>query len=226
MTEERKITFTGMTGRLDVPSFILSENSDLRIRIDFNSLKSKSGLFRLFVLHGGAPMYTFAFTQKEPVITLPAEWLNAGGTEYLEFSLKQYNDMGTTLINGGYMIEPCIVTAEEGRFIVTSMMQELIEKVENLRIEINEVLEEHKGTVASDLAGYKETLDVSVSEFNETIENFKSGVTGELESCRAEMESKLAEMDGKLNNAVATLDRVLSKMQEYVDNGVEVTFKE
>lgn len=215
MTEQRTIVFTGMTGRLDVPSFVLSENSDLRIALDLSGLKNKSGLFRLFVRHGGAPVYTFAFTQKEPVATLPCEWLKQGGTEYLEFSLKQYNDIGTTLINGGYMIEPCIVTAEEGCFAVTSIIQELIDKVAALREELNEALDTHRNAVASDLAGFEERLETSISTFNETIESFKSGVAGELESCRIDLEQ-----------VSATSDRVLSKMQEYVDNGAEVTFKE
>lgn len=215
MTEQRTIVFTGMTGRLDVPSFVLSENSDLRIALDLSRLKNKSGLFRLFVRHGGAPVYTFAFTQKEPVATLPCEWLKQGGTEYLEFSLKQYNDMGTTLINGGYMIEPCIVTAEEGCFAVTSIIQELIDKVAALREELNEALDTHRNAVASDLAGFEERLETSISTFNETIESFKSGVAGELESCRIDLEQ-----------VSATSDRVLAKMQEYVDNGAEVTFKE
>ena len=212
---KRTITFTGMTGRLDVPSFVLSENSDLRIALDLSGLKNKSGLFRLFVRHGGAPAYTFAFTQKEPVATLPCEWLKQGGTEYLEFSLKQYNDMGTKLINGGYMIEPCIVTAEEGCFAVTSIIQELIDKVAALREELNEALDTHRNAVASDLAGFEERLETSISTFNETIESFKSGVAGELESCRIDLEQ-----------VSATSDRVLAKMQEYVDNGAEVTFKE
>lgn len=215
MTEQRTIVFTGMTGRLDVPSFVLSENSDLRIALDLSGLKNKSGLFRLFVRHGGAPVYTFAFTQKEPVATLPCEWLKQGGTEYLEFSLKQYNDMGTKLINGGYMIEPCIVTAEEGCFAVTSIIQGLIDKVAALREELNEALDTHRNAVASDLAGFEERLETSISTFNETIESFKSGVAGELESCRIDLEQ-----------VSATSDRVLSKMQEYVDNGAEVTFKE
>ena len=215
MTEQRTIVFTGMTGRLDVPSFVLSENSDLRIALDLSGLKNKSGLFRLFVRHGGAPVYTFAFTQKEPVATLPCEWLKQGGTEYLEFSLKQYNDMGTNLINGGYMIEPCIVTAEEGCFAVTSIIQELIDKVAALREELNEALDTHRNAVASELAGFEERLETNISTFNETIESFKSGVAGELESCRIDLEQ-----------VSATSDRVLSKMQEYVDNGAEVTFKE
>lgn len=215
MTEQRTIAFTGMTGRLDVPSFVLSENSDLRIALDLSGLKNKSGLFRLFVRHGGAPVYTFAFTQKEPVATLPCEWLKQGGTEYLEFSLKQYNDIGTTLINGGYMIEPCIVTAEEGCFAVTSIIQELIDKVAALREELNEALDTHRNAVASELAGFEERLETNISTFNETIESFKSGVAGELESCRIDLEQ-----------VSATSDRVLSKMQEYVDNGAEVTFKE
>ena len=204
MTEQRTIAFTGMTGRLDVPSFVLSENSDLRIALDLSGLKNKS-----------APVYTFAFTQKEPVATLPCEWLKVGGTEYLEFSLKQYNDMGTKLINGGYMIEPCIVTAEEGCFAVTSIIQELIDKVAALREELNEALDTHRNAVASDLAGFEERLETSISTFNETIESFKSGVAGELESCRIDLEQ-----------VSATSDRVLAKMQEYVDNGAEVTFKE
>lgn len=215
MTEQRTIVFTGMTGRLDVPSFVLSENSDLRIALDLSGLKNKSGLFRLFVRHGGAPVYTFAFTQKEPVATLPCEWLKVGGTEYLEFSLKQYNDVGTILVNGGYMIEPCIVTAEEGCFAVTSIIQELIDKVAALREELNEALDTHRNAVASDLAGFEERLETSISTFNETIESFKSGVAGELESCRIDLEQ-----------VSATSDRVLAKMQEYVDNGAEVTFKE
>lgn len=215
MTEQRTIAFTGMTGRLDVPSFVLSENSDLRIALDLSGLKNKSGLFRLFVRHGGAPVYTFAFTQKEPVATLPCEWLKQGGTEYLEFSLKQYNDVGTILVNGGYMIEPCIVTAEEGCFAVTSIIQGLIDKVAALREELNEALDTHRNAVASDLAGFEERLETSISTFNETIESFKSGVAGELESCRIDLEQ-----------VSATSDRVLAKMQEYVDNGAEVTFKE
>ena len=237
MTEERTIVFTGMTGRIDVPSFVLTENSDLRIKLDFAGMKSKSGLFRMFVRHGGAPEYTFAFTQKEPYITLPAQWLNRGGTEYLEFSLKQYNDAGTMLINGGYMIEPLNVRSEDGNYTVTSVIQELIEKTETLKEEVEEAIEEHKSSVAGDLAGVRERVAESLSAFQEDIEGFKSNVSGTVEQAKAEEKeareklegetaSRLAGMDEKLERVTATLDKVLSKMQEYVDNGAEVTFRE
>lgn len=237
MTEERRIAFTGMTGRIDVPSFILTENSDLRIKIDFTGMKSKSGLFRLYVRHGGAPEYTFAFTSKEPYITLPAQWLKEGGTEYLEFSLKQYNDAGTMLINGGYMIEPLNVSSEEGNYTVTSVIQELIEKTETLKEEVEEAIEEHKSSVAGDLAGVRERVAERLSAFQEDIEGFKSNLTGTVEQVKTEEKeareklecetaSRLAGMNEKLERVTATLDKVLSKMQEYVDNGAEVTFRE
>ena len=224
MTEERTIVFTGMTGRIDVPSFVLTENSDLRIKLDFAGMKSKSGLFRMFVQHGGAPTYTFAFTQKEPYVTLPAPWLKRGGTEYIEFSLKQYNDAGTVLINGGYVIEPLSVMSEDGNFVVTSVIQRLTEQVEELKAEVREAFEEHKGAVASELEQIKAGLEENLSTIHEETESFKSGVSGEIETIRTETSVRLAETDEKLSQALGTLNEVLAKMKDYADNGAEVTF--
>lgn len=46
------------------------------------------------------------------------------------------------------------------------------------------------------------------------------------EKLECETASRLAGMNEKLERVTATLDKVLSKMQEYVDNGAEVTFRE
>lgn len=240
MTEERKLIFTGMTGRFDVPSFTLTENSDLKITIDFSKLKSKSGLFRLFVIHGGAPGYTFAFTQKEPIITLSSEWLKRGGTEYIEFSMKQYNDTGTILVNGGYAIEPLSVTTEEGCFVVTSVIQGLIDKVDALRTELTEAMRNHEDRVSSCLGGFDERTAMSFSRLKEETEAFKSEMSGRLEEYRSqeaeqreafngEVAGRLEEMDGKLSEVLSELqeekavkEEILAKFTDYIDNGAEL----
>lgn len=240
MTEERKITFTGMTGRFDVPSFILTQNSDLRIKIDFSSLKNKSGLFSLFVIHGGAPKYTFAFTQKEPVITLSAEWLKSGGTEPVEFSMKQYNDTGTMLTCGGYVVEPLLVTEENGNFFITPFMQKLIDEVKKLRQDLTEAfesyktqlssemeafksavvenLEEYKNSVFSEWKREKEKTEESMSEYREAAEAFKVELVNRLSETESQTEKALSELEAER----AAKEEILARLTDYLDNGAEL----
>ncbi len=250
MTEERTITFNGMTGRYDVPSFILSVNSDLRITIDLSPFRA-AGLYRVTAIHGGAPAYVFTITAKENDIVLPAEWLNRGGVEMLELSLKQYNAAGTVLINGGYCIEPLEIVAVAGEYRATALLQASFENVERMEKEWQEKFEELKGSIASSLTGYEESNETTNRAHVENIEGYKGQIESaliayqadtekvlqtyreDLQATTGEFAAHMEAMDAKLDKVLSELEaekgvkeEILAKMRDYVDNGIEVPFEE
>lgn len=221
MKEQRTITFTGMTGRYDVPSFILSENSDLCIRLDLSPFRS-SGLYRVTAIHGGSPVYVFTLTAKENEITLPASWLKGGGVEMLELSLKQYNAAGTVLINGGYYIEPLEIVALEGEYRATALLQASFENVKRLEQEWAERFEAFKSEVAGRLEASEVKTTQAVCEHKQKMD----GTLGEFASRMEAMDEKLERVLSELEAEKGVKEAILSKMNSYVDNGIEVPFEE
>lgn len=155
----RTITVNGRTGRFDVPSFTLVENGALTVT--FNIVNEiRAGRYYVVVRHGTAPKKTFVLSADKS-IELSAEWLNAGGTELVEFALELRNPAGTLTIKNDYMIEPLIVTAAAGKWTATAYLQKLEAELEEL-----------KRAVSSLSDGY-ETLQETVSGLPAAIEEAK-----------------------------------------------------
>ena len=231
MTEMRIITFTGMTGHCDVPSFTLSQNSDLKIK--FVLPESKAGLYRAVVRHGYAPVYTFAFTRSESEILLSASWLNQGGTDPLEISLKRYNDNGTVLLNGGYEIEPLDVLAEDGEFVLTAFMYkyktELQEMYENFKGEVRAELERFQKEQSASTEMFKGDLQTRMEETEQKVEAFLEEMRTDIETFKGETNICLEKTEQSLNEAMNVLEaekavkeKIFEKLEDFADNGAEL----
>ena len=123
----RVLTIKGRTGLFDIPSFLLSENESLKIKIVTDELRL--GKFRLCVKHGKNEKVYSLKTKDE--IELHPVWLNAN-KENLEFSLVFLNPTETEILKSDYQIEPLKLERVEGNFAYTAMLQEIIEKQEAL----------------------------------------------------------------------------------------------
>lgn len=132
---ERVITIVGRTGRFDEPSFLLTENEDLKIRFKFLSDKTV-GRYVVVVRHGIAPKKTFSLTEDKSVL-LPSDWLNKGGTDTVDFELQLLNKTETAILKSDYAVESLIVSNEYGTFKATAEMQFLERKVDELQDKIN-----------------------------------------------------------------------------------------
>ena len=125
---KRTITIKGRTGVYDEPFFLLSQNEDLTISFNFqDEIHLRS--FRAVVRHGiaGKRIYTI---RKGEDITLPAEWLNAGGADFVEISLVLLNSDGTAVVKSDYAIEPLKVSSIDGDFEYTAQLQEILGKID------------------------------------------------------------------------------------------------
>lgn len=123
----RVLTIKGRTGLFDIPSFLLSENESLKIKIVTDELRL--GNFRLCVKHGKHEK-VYSLKGKDEIELHPV-WLNTS-KENLEFSLVFLNPTETEVIKSDYQIEPLKVESVQGNFAYTAMLQEIIEKQEAL----------------------------------------------------------------------------------------------
>lgn len=116
----RTLKIDGRTGTFDIPSFLLSENEHLTIRIVITG-EIYVGKYRLIVKHGDDKR-TISL-KNFPEITLPAEWLNKS-SENLEFSLVLLDVDETKVIKDDYNIEPLKIEKIGGNFAFTAQVQE------------------------------------------------------------------------------------------------------
>ena len=118
----RILTIDGRTGLFDSPSFLLSENESLKIKLHFKD-EILTGRFRLVVKQGEFKK-TFSLSKNEEIELLPA-WLTKGG-ESLEFSLVFLNATETAVIKDDYQIEPLKLETVNGNFVFSALVQNII----------------------------------------------------------------------------------------------------
>ena len=118
----RILTIDGRTGLFDSPSFLLSENESLKIKLHFKD-EIRTGRFRLVVKQGEFKK-TFSLSKNEEIELSPA-WLTKGG-ENLEFSLVFCNATETAVIKDDYQIEPLKLESVNGNFVFSALVQEII----------------------------------------------------------------------------------------------------
>lgn len=131
---ERTITINGRAGLFDTPSFLLTENEDLTVKVEIKN-EIKVGKYYLFAVHGTAPKKAFLLSDNKAV-TLPAEWIKQGGETPIEFSLELRNARGTSVIRSDYEIEPLAVTTLGGDWRATAVIQGLESRVSALETEL------------------------------------------------------------------------------------------
>ncbi len=105
------IKIQGRTGRLDTPSFLLTENENLTLCFDIKEMRT--GRYVVKVKHGAQEKTVYL--TKDKTVDISAEWLNKGGTAPLEVFLELRDGTGTGVIipsaksgadKGGFFIEP------------------------------------------------------------------------------------------------------------------------
>ena len=125
---ERILTIKGRTGYFDTPSFLVSENENLVIKINIVD-EIRIGKFRLLVRHGKhVKQYALSKTDE---ITLSPVWLKMS-EENIEFSLVFLNATETEVLKNDYQIEPLKLETVDGNFVFTAWLQELEQKQKEL----------------------------------------------------------------------------------------------
>ena len=109
----RVLNIKGREGRFDEPSFIISENEHLIIKVVIAD-ERRTNRFRLVVKHGNLKK-TVTLAKNESVEFSP-EWLKANA-ENLDFSLMYLNSSESAVIKDDYHIEPLKLQTIEGNFI-------------------------------------------------------------------------------------------------------------
>ena len=120
----RILKMKGRTGLFDTPSFIVTENESLKIKLVFED-EMRIGRIRLIVRHG-ARKKTFTLFKNEE-IELPSEWLKESG-ENLDFSLALLDATESAVIKDDYQIEPLKIERIGGNFEFVAIVQALVAK--------------------------------------------------------------------------------------------------
>ncbi|MBQ8406922.1 MAG: hypothetical protein IJY38_03285 [Clostridia bacterium] len=145
----RTLTIVGDEGRFDEPSFTLSENANLELKIVFT--ESRIGTYHLLVKNG---VHTLDFKVKDgATIAIPSLWLK--GCKELEFSLAFRNRTDTVTFKNDYQIEPLKVKKVDGDFSFTGKVQAL----ENRVLKVEEQMQ---------------TLALSQSELTERMDGYET----------------------------------------------------
>lgn len=118
---KRVLTVKDRTGTFDIPSFLMTENDSLQIKLEIKN-ELRLGRFRLVVRHGEQKR-AFTLSQDE-TIELCSGWLSKS-TENLEFSLVYLNATETAVLKDDYMIEPLKMESINGNFAFTALLQEI-----------------------------------------------------------------------------------------------------
>jgi hypothetical protein len=161
---KRTITVKGREGRLDEPSFLLTENEDLTLVFAFPD-EIRTGRYIAVVRHGDAAKASFTLGADKSV-KLSAEWLKKGGTENVEISLCYTNQAGTVVIKDDFLIEPLKVETVGGNFAFTPIITQLQSELAELKSLYLEELEA-KRALLEKLKDYVDNgAELAVDEIN------------------------------------------------------------
>ena len=156
---ERVIKLNGKTGLFDIPSFILSDNEVLNIKLQPNEIRI--GRYALTIKCGDKTR-TEILAKDKTVLIVP-EWIQQGKSNILEFSLKLLNLAQSAVIRDGYEIEPLRIERIDGDFSFTALVQNLharqdehnkrIEQLENIIAGIPTAIEQAKNEAIIEATG-------------------------------------------------------------------------
>lgn len=161
---ERKLIFTGKTGRWDVPSFVWTENENLRIV--FDTQETRVGRYYASIRCGKRLMEVSLGNAMTAEVG--AEFIKNGEYEPLQVSLEFRALSGSGVIvpsdpkRGGYFVEPLRIERVEESATAVAWLQELEEKISaiNARVDtIDEKVNDCKLEIASVPAQIKAATD-------------------------------------------------------------------
>jgi hypothetical protein len=118
---ERIIKLNGKTGLFDIPSFLLSDNEVLNVKLQTSEIRI--GRYALTVKCGNEKKTEIL--GKDRTVLITPEWIKRGTSNILEFSLKLLNLSQSAVIRDGYEIEPLRVEYLDGDFEFTALVQNL-----------------------------------------------------------------------------------------------------
>ncbi len=130
----RVITINGRTGRFDVPSFTLSDNENLQIKICLP--KARNGFYRFVARHGNE-LKRVALTS-DLSVELTADWLKQGGTAPIVCELE-LRDRSGVVVYKKYNVEALEIKASDVGMEYFSAVQAIEKENAELRKELGEV---------------------------------------------------------------------------------------
>lgn len=154
---KRTITILGRTGRLDVPSFPITENENLLVQFDIQA-ECKRARYYVTVKHGTAHKQTFLLPQ-DKTLALSADWIRQGGNAPIEFSMEMKNYLGNVTIRNDYEIEPLLLIETDGEYYATGAVQALEKRVAALE----QALQEEIAAKEEILARFEDFADNGVN---------------------------------------------------------------
>ena len=141
----REINFIGRTGRFDVPSFLLTENENLEVKLNIDI--ARQGVFVATVKHG-TNVRTVRLDEDKTIIVMP-EWLKENGEQPLEILLELRTlDMSRVILpsakeDGGFFIEPLQILKVDDTYTAIGWLT----KIENALLSHTQEIEELQSIV-------------------------------------------------------------------------------
>jgi hypothetical protein len=118
----RTLFIKGRTGCFDAPSFVVSDNQALSIKLFFED-ELRPVRYRLIVKHGDL-LKTYAGVSNQ-IHKIDTSWLKKNA-ENIEFSLVLLNDTGSVVIKDDYQIEPLKIQTVNGNFEFSALVHEIL----------------------------------------------------------------------------------------------------
>lgn len=145
----RTIEMKGRTGRIDVPSFLLTENEALALKISTKEIRV--GRYVLGIKLNDRKRVEYL--GKDMMVTLPPEWLNEAGGGVMEFTLEFRSLDGARIIipsaksetdKGAFFIEPLLIEKMDDSFTLVGWLK----KIEESQEQTNSAVAELKAKLA------------------------------------------------------------------------------
>lgn len=145
----RTIEIKGRTGRIDVPSFLLTENEELTLKISTKEIRV--GRYVLGIKLNDKKRVEYL--GKDMMVALSQEWLNAAGSGVMEFTLEFRSLDGAQIIipsaksetdKSAFFIEPLLIEKMDDSFTVVGWLK----KIEESQEQTNSAVAELKAKLA------------------------------------------------------------------------------
>lgn len=130
----RTITMRGRTGLYDNPSFLITDNDPLTLKLNLPIIRD--GKYVAKLKHGD--MEKTVSLDKEMIVDVETEWLKKGGENPLEVFLELRDNSGTKVLirsartrtdRGGYFIEPLKIEAVDDGWSALSLLKDFESRI-------------------------------------------------------------------------------------------------
>lgn len=132
----RTIDIKGRTGRIDVPSFLLTDSENLILK--FKTSENRIGRYVVSIKLNESKRVEYL--GKDMCVIIPAEWLNSAGIGSLEIFLEFRTYDGTKILipsakdteTGGFFIEPLLIEKMDDSFTAKGWLSAIEERQNRL----------------------------------------------------------------------------------------------